>query len=63
MTFDPYNVRPGYWSERAEAETCAALAAGASPYHAGSALERVARAQAAEIQVAQLALEGKVPDV
>lgn len=41
MTFDPYNVRPGYWSELAEIDTADAKQALSSLYHSGSALRRV----------------------
>lgn len=40
MTFDPYDVPPGYWSSRAEEDTLAAIAAGASPYHTATGLQR-----------------------
>ena len=45
MPFDPYNVPVGYWSERAEEDTLAALAAGASLYHTATGLQRGALAR------------------
>lgn len=52
MAFDPYNVPPGYWSSRAEEDTLAAIAAGASPYHTATGLQRgtIARRELRELR-------------